>query len=222
MLKFEDVSFSYTSKNIFDNISCFIDKGEFVFIVGESGIGKTTFMKLIYHEEAPRSGSVIFDEYESQKLDKADIPFLRRKIGIIFQDFKLLNDRNIFENIALPLYIDGENAEIVKKRVYDCASKVGLIDKINEMPYDLSGGEKQRVAIARAIVNDPILILADEPTGNLDPFIAVEILKILTDINYLGTSVIFSTHNFEIVRRMKDQRILQIKDHKLFEVKMKD
>jgi cell division transport system ATP-binding protein len=221
MLKFEDVSFSYNSKDIFSGINCFIERGEFVFIVGESGIGKTTFMKLIYHDEKPKSGSVIFDEYESGKLDKTDIPYLRRKIGIIFQDFKLLNDRNIFENIALPLYIEGQNPELIRKRVYDCALKVGLMDKINNMPYDLSGGEKQRVAIARAIVNDPLLILADEPTGNLDPFIAVEILKILTDINYLGTSVIFSTHNFEIVRRMKEKRILQIKENKLFEVKMK-
>ena len=221
MLKLENVSFAYSTKEIFDNIQLYIDKGEFTFLVGESGIGKTTLLKLIYMDEKPLTGNISFDVFETAKIDKNDIPIIRRKLGIVFQDYKLLNDRNIFENIALPLYIEGETPEIIRKRVFDCASRVGLLNKINEMPYDLSGGEQQRVAIARAIVNDPLLILADEPTGNLDPFIAMEILKLLNEINLLGTAVIFATHNFEIVKRMKEKRIIQIKDHKLYEVKMK-
>lgn len=221
MVKFENVSFAYSTKQIFDSVNLYINRGEFVFIVGESGIGKTTLLKLIYMELFPNKGRVFFDEYSSSGMPKDEIPYLRRKIGIIFQDFKLLNDRNIFENIAIPLYISGEKKENIKKKVFEVASKVGLLDRVNEMPYDLSGGEQQRVAIARALIHEPVLMIADEPTGNLDPFISLEIVKLLSEINMKGTSVLLATHNFEIVRKMRDKKILQIKDHKLFEVKLK-
>lgn len=221
MITFNNISFSYSNKEIFNSASLEINKGEFVFLVGESGIGKTTFLKLIYFESKPKSGSVIFDEYNSDNIDKTEIPLLRRKIGIVFQDFKLLNDRNIFENIAIPLYIAGEKKELIKKKVFDISSKLGLMEHMNDMPYDISGGEQQRVAVARAMITDPILLLADEPTGNLDPFVALDIVKLLNDINKTGTTLIMATHNFEIVKKFNDKRILQIKDKKLFDVRIK-
>jgi cell division transport system ATP-binding protein len=221
MIEFQNVSYSYPNKQVFDNIELKINAGEFVFLVGESGIGKSTLLKLIYLELFPTRGNMVIDNYNSSRIEKKEIPFLRRKLGVVFQDFKILHDRNVFENAAMPLYIEGLKKEYIKKKVYDVLSKVGLIDKINDMPYDLSGGEQQRLAIARAIINDPIALIADEPTGNLDPFVSVEILKLINEINLFGTAVILSTHNFEIVRKMKDKRIIQIKEKKLFEVRLK-
>lgn len=221
MITFNNISFSYSNKEIFSQLSMDINKGEFVFIVGESGIGKTTLLKLIYFDIKPKTGNVIFDDYNSDNIDKTEIPMLRRKIGIVFQDFKLLNDRNIYENIAVPLYIASEKKESIKKRVYDIASKLGLMEYLNVFPYDLSGGEQQRVAIARAMITEPILLLADEPTGNLDPFVALDIVKLLNDINKTGTTLIMATHNFDIVKKFGDKRILQLKDRKVFDVRLK-
>jgi cell division transport system ATP-binding protein len=221
MITFNNISFSYSNKEIFSEASLEINKGEFVFMVGESGIGKTTLLKLIYFDVKPKSGNVIFDDYNSSNIDKTEIPLLRRKIGIVFQDFKLLNDRNIFENIAVPLYIANDKKESIKKRVFDIASKLGLIEYLNIFPYDLSGGEQQRVAIARAMITEPILLIADEPTGNLDPFVAMDIVKLLNDINKTGTTLIMATHNFDIVKKFADKRILQLKDRKVFDVRLK-
>lgn len=221
MITFNNISFSYSNKEIFSEASLEINKGEFVFMVGESGIGKTTLLKLIYFDVKPKSGNVIFDDYNSSNIDKTEIPLLRRKIGIVFQDFKLLNDRNIFENIAVPLYIANDKKESIKKRVFDIASKLGLIEYLNVFPYDLSGGEQQRVAIARAMITEPILLIADEPTGNLDPFVAMDIVKLLNDINKTGTTLIMATHNFDIVKKFADKRILQLKDRKVFDVRLK-
>jgi cell division transport system ATP-binding protein len=221
MIEFNQVSFSYETKSILDNVSLKIPKGEFLFIVGESGIGKTTLLKLIYMEIFPQKGTVKVAQYSSDKIDKNEIPFLRREIGIVFQDFKLIDDRNVYENIALPLFIKGMKKESIQKKVYDVSSKVGLFDKLNESPVKLSGGEQQRVAIARALVKDPLMLIADEPTGNLDPFISIEILKLLNEINIHGTSVIVATHNFEIVRKMRDKKIVQIRGNKLYEVSLK-
>ncbi len=222
IVKFNNVSFSYPSKDIFKNASLELKEGEFVFLVGESGIGKTTLMKLLYFDLKPDEGTVQLEKYSSTDIDKSSIPELRQRIGIVFQDFKLLNDRNVFENIALPLNISGEKKEYIKKKVYDVASTVGLLNRLNEMPYDLSGGEQQRVVIARSVVNDPILLFADEPTGNLDPFIALDIIKLLLKINMSGTSIIVATHNFDIIKRFKDKRIIQIKDERLFDVRVKN
>jgi cell division transport system ATP-binding protein len=225
MIEFSNVSFSYAkgmdshgSKNIFDSVNLKINRGEFLFVVGESGIGKTTLLKLIYMELFPKDGIVKVGDYRSDKIDVNEIPFLRRKIGIVFQDFKLMDDRNIFENIAIPLYIEGEKKQEIRKKVFDISTKTGLFDKLKDFPSTLSGGEQQRVAIARALVKEPLVLIADEPTGNLDPFIAIEIVKLLNEINVTGTSVIVATHNFDIVRKMKDKKIIQIRDSKLCEV----
>lgn len=223
MLTLNDINFKYSqSKEILSETNLEVNDGEFIFVIGESGIGKTTLMKLMYFEIFPNSGKVKFENFDSDTIDKSEIPLARRKIGIVFQDFKLFNDRNVYDNIAVPLFIAKEKKENVRKKVYEIASKVGLIDKIKEMPYDLSGGEQQRVAIARAIVTEPKLIVADEPTGNLDPFIGYEIVKLLDDINIKGTTVIVATHNFEIVRKFRDKRIIQIKNKKLFDVRLKN
>ena len=222
MVRFEKVNFSYGNKSIFQDITLEINKGEFVFIVGESGIGKTTFLKLIYFDLKPEEGIVKFDDFNSQNIDFSEIPELRRKIGIVFQDFKLLYDRNVQENIALPLYIRGEKKDAVKKKVYDIASNLGLMDTLKKMPYDVSGGEQQRVAIARAMIANPVLLIADEPTGNLDPFVSYEIVKLLNEINKTGTTLIMATHNFEIVKKFGNKRILQIKDKKLVDVRIKN
>jgi len=221
MIEINNLSFSYGQKEIFTNAKAHINREDFVFIVGESGIGKTTLLKLIYFELLPKKGNLTFEEFDSSSIDKTEIPKLRRKMGIVFQDFKLLFDRNVYENIATPLYIIGEKKENIKRRVYDVASQIGLVDRLNEMPYDLSGGEQQRVAIARAVINEPVLLLADEPTGNLDPFISYEIIKLLATINMQGTTVITATHNFEIVKRFSDRRIIQIKSNNLFDVRIK-
>ena len=221
MIYLNNISFSYNSKSIFSEAKLEIHKGEFMFIVGESGIGKTTLLKLIYFDLFPDKGQIKFDKYDNFSIDKSDIPILRRQIGIVFQDFKLFNDRDVFENIAIPLYISGENKEKIRKKVYDVSSRVGLVDRLKEMPYDLSGGEQQRVSIARAIVNDPLILIADEPTGNLDPFIAYEIIKLLDEINIKGTTVLIATHNFDIVRKFGDKRIIQIKKNKFFDVRLK-
>lgn len=221
MIRLNDLKFSYDTKEIFDDLNVEIRKEDFTFLVGESGIGKSTLLKLLYFELLPKSGYVKFEEFDSSTLDKKEIPLIRRRIGIVFQDFKLLNDRNVFENIATPLYITSNKKETIKKKVYDIASKLGLINYLKEMPYDLSGGEQQRVAIGRAIVNEPVLLIADEPTGNLDPFISNEIIKLLIDINIQGTTVIVATHNFEIVKRFSEKRILQVKDKKVFDVRIK-
>lgn len=222
IFQLKDVDFNYNSKKIFEKTNLEIKEGEFIFLVGESGVGKTTLLKLIYFDLFPVNGTVKFDRFDSVTLDKTDIPLVRQKIGIVFQDFKLLNDRNVFENIALPLYIMGEKSEAVRRKVFDVGSLVGLMNRLNEMPYDISGGEQQRVAIARAIINDPLFLIADEPTGNLDPFIAMDIIKLLMKVNMKGTTVIVATHNFDIVKRFQDRRIIQIKEHSLVDVRVKN
>ncbi len=221
VITINNIDFSYPSKEIFKSANLEIKRGEFVFLVGESGIGKTTLLKLIHFSLKPDNGEVIFDDYNSSNVDKSEIPHLRRKIGIVFQDFKLLNDRNIFENIAIPLYISNTKKDTIKKRVFETASKLGLMERLNEKPYDLSGGEQQRVAIARALISEPILLLADEPTGNLDPFVALDIVRLLNDINKTGTTLIMATHNFDIVKKFSDKRIIQLKNKQLFDVRLK-
>lgn len=222
MINFNNISFSYPSKELFHNVTFQIDKGEFVFLIGESGTGKTTLLRMINMEIIPHSGELIVYGFNSQQIKRPEIPVLRRKIGFVFQDYKLLNDRDVFENVALPLYLAGMKPDVIKKKVFNILSEVGVLDSYKKLPMELSGGEQQRVSIARAMVNEPYILIADEPTGNLDPFVSFEIIKLLLNINYKGTAVFIATHNYEIVKRLKSKRLLQIKDKKVLEVVIKE
>lgn len=190
-----------------------IDKGEFVFVVGSSGSGKSTFIKTLLKEVEISRGSVYVNGFYVHRIDRKHTPKLRRTMGVVFQNFRLLKDRNVYENIAFAQKAIGVTLAKVKKRVPEVLSMVGLLDKMKANPMELSGGEQQRVAIARALVNKPKLILADEPTGNLDPKNSWEIMKLLEEINRMGTTVLVVTHNKEIVDAMKKRVITLDKGH---------
>jgi cell division transport system ATP-binding protein len=222
LITFDNITFSYPSKDLFHDVSFKIDKGEFVFLIGESGTGKTSLLRMINMEIFPKTGEVVVYGFSSRHIKTPEIPELRRRIGFVFQDYKLLNDRDVFENVALPLYLSGDKPDVVKKKVFNVLREVGVFDSYKKMPNELSGGEQQRVSIARAIVNEPYILIADEPTGNLDPFVSFEIIKLLLNINYKGTAVFIATHNYDIVRRLKSKRLLQIKDKKVLEVVIKE
>jgi len=213
MLKFDNVDFGYSSNIIFSGLSLQMNPGEFCFLIGKSGSGKSTLLQMIYMNLFPHSGVVQFDKYDSKTIKTRDLPFLRRKLGIIFQDFKLLKDRNIYDNLAFVLEVLNTPEKEIKRRINDVLTDVSLIHRRKSMPDELSGGEKQKVAIARAVVNEPILILADEPTGNLDPETSGEIINILQKINARGTAVLFATHNYEIIKKV-NARILKLDEGK--------
>ena len=183
------------------DITFFINEGEFVFIVGPSGAGKSTLLKLILAQEKPDTGKIEVAGFTTDKLIKDEIPILRRKIGVIFQDFKLLPDMTAWGNVAFALRVCGQPRKAVKMRTDEVLSQVGLLHKAKSYPQELSGGERQRVAIARALVHSPVLLLADEPMGNLDPHAAEEIIELLMNINRQGTAVLMATHNLELVER---------------------
>lgn len=220
MLNFSNVEYSYPNQPVFSDLNFECDPGEFVFLIGKSGAGKTTFLQMIYMNILPQNGYVQVGDYASNTIREKDLPFLRRKVGVIFQDFKLLEDRNVYDNIAFVLQVTGTARKQIKRKVMQALSEVGLSHKQKNMPNELSGGEKQRVAIARAIVNDPMIILADEPTGNLDPETSDEIINILKKINARGTSVICATHNYDLVKRL-DTRIIKLQDGKALKVVLK-
>lgn len=220
MLNFHNVAFNYKNQSVFSELNFHLEKGDFTFLIGKSGTGKSTFLQLIYMNLLPHSGYVKVGDYNSLNIQPKDIPFLRRKLGVVFQDFRLLTDRNIFDNLAFVLEVTRIPRKEIKKRVYDSLALVGLTHKSTAMPSQLSGGEQQRVAIARAIINNPMLILADEPTGNLDPEISKEILEIFRKINESGTSVIFATHNYDLVKRI-DAKILKLDGGKAVKVVLK-
>lgn len=181
------------------DVTLLVEKGEFVFLTGASGAGKTTMLKHIYMEELPSSGQVLVSRYDSKAMRRQDIPLLRREIGIVFQDFRLLPDRDVYENVALALRVTGKPERAVKRRVFEVLAQTGLSHKCSYYPAQLSGGEQQRVCIARAIVNDPWVLLADEPTGNLNVEVAHEVFGLLERINSWGTTVIMSTHDLYFV-----------------------
>lgn len=192
-----------------DNITLRIEQGEFVYLVGPSGSGKSTFMKLLYREEVPTKGRVQVGKYQMPKMKDKEVPFLRRYVGVVFQDFKLLPKLTVYENVAYAMEVTGKKSKDTKHRVNEVLEQVGLRTKVNQLPEELSGGEQQRVAIARAVVNKPAILIADEPTGNLDPETALGILKLLEDINNLGTTVIMGTHNETFVNDYR-HRVLEL------------
>jgi len=211
MLSFDSVEFHYKNQPVFTNLNMELDYGEFVFVIGKSGIGKSTLIQLIYMNQFPLTGTVRIAEFDSQTIKPSQIPLLRRKIGVIFQDFKLLPDRNIYQNLAYVMKVTGTSTIEIKKRINETLTEVGLSHKRLNKPHELSGGEQQRVAIARAIINDPILVLADEPTGNLDPETSGEILALLKKINKRGTAVLVVTHNYDIVKKA-NERVIKLED----------
>lgn len=208
MIELKEVTKEY-SKGIaaLNGVSLKIEQGEFVFIVGDSGSGKSTLIRLLLKELEPTSGKITVMGKELGKMKHQDVPYYRRKMGVVFQDFRLLGDRNVYENIAFALRVIEAPTRVLKKKVPAALSLVGLAQKYKSYPKELSGGEQQRVAIARAIVNEPSILLADEPTGNLDPANSWEIMKLLEEANQRGTTVVVVTHNHEIVSAMKKRVI---------------
>ncbi len=215
MINFINVSKVYSNKSTaLNNVSFKIDPKEFVTIVGKSGAGKSTIIKLIIGEEKPTRGKVLFANQEVNKLTYKELPLLRKRIGIIFQDFRLLPAKNAHENVAFAMEVSGKSQLEINEVVPQILDMVGLGDKADRFPHELSGGERQRVAIARAMVNRPALIIADEPTGNLDPSNTWEIVDILLKINELGTTVILATHNKDIINNL-GRRVISLDDGKM-------
>ncbi len=209
LIRVNDVQKTYKTGTValYDfNIS--IKKGEFVFVIGSSGSGKSTFIKMLYREEKPDKGSIIIGGINVAKLRNRKVYVLRRKLGVVFQDFKLLPKRTVYENVAFAMEVLGYDKKEVYKRVLEVLDLVGLKNKIRQFPDQLSGGEQQRVVIARAIVNKPKLLICDEPTGNLDPDTSMEIMKVLEDINAMGTTIVMATHDRDIVDKLKKRVVV--------------
>ena len=212
MITLKNVTKEYDKGNIgLTDVSLDVEKGEFVFIVGKSGSGKTTLMKLLQKELDVTSGQIIVNGQDYKKLTQRNLPKFRRQMGMVFQDFRLLKDRTIFENVAFAQQVVEVPHRYIKHQVENMLEMVGLKDRMNAFPNELSGGEQQRVAIARALVNHPVLLLADEPTGNLDPVTAKGIMELLSEINKSGTTVLVVTHNKELVNEM-GKRVILIED----------
>lgn len=210
MIEFRNVSKVY-NKNVkaLTNVNINIDKGEFVFLVGPSGAGKSTFIKMLLKEVEPSTGNIVMGNEDLSNIKRRQIPYHRRKIGMVFQDFRLIPALNVYENVAFAMRVVGASPKEIRKRVPMVLSLVGLSNKYKMFPNELSGGEQQRVSIARAIVNNPKVLIADEPTGNLDPETAKEIMELIDDINKAGTTVVMATHAKEIVNSMK-KRVIAI------------
>ncbi|WP_291582839.1 cell division ATP-binding protein FtsE [Clostridium sp. UBA6640] len=210
MIEFKNVTKVYNNNVLaLSNLNIEINKGEFVFLVGPSGAGKSTFIKMLLKEVDPTAGSVVVTGTDITKLSHRQIPYYRRKIGVVFQDFRLIPTLNVYENVAFALRVIGASEREIHKKVPMVLSMVGLSKKHKSFPHELSGGEQQRISIARAIVNSPALLIADEPTGNLDPDTSLEIMDIISDINRAGTTVVMATHAKDIVDSMK-KRVIAI------------
>lgn len=213
MIEFRNVSKVYGSNgtHALSNVNIKIEDGEFVFVVGSSGAGKSTFLKLIMHEEKPTEGEIIFNDYNSSTLKKRQVPYYRRDMGIVFQDFRLIPKMTVYDNVAFAMRVIGAKEKEIRKRVPYILQLVGLSQKARALPNELSGGEQQRVSLARALVNNPKVIIADEPTGNVDPEMSHEIVGLLTKINNAGTTVIMVTHEHDLVRSFQ-RRVIVIKN----------
>ncbi len=207
MIEFFNVNLSYNNEYLLKNLSFKIKKGDFVYLTGRSGVGKSSILKLIYFDEFPDSGTVTVNKNSSAQIRLKEIPLLRRTVGVIFQDYKLLPDRNVFENVAFALRVTGVKSNEIKKKVIRVLTEVGLGHKRNQYPRNLSGGEQQLVAIARALINDPFVLLADEPTGNLDTGASEQILNFLEKINRRGTAILMATHNLTLIKQYPHRRL---------------
>lgn len=209
MIAFQNVSKYYEHQSVLKNITFSVQKGEMAFLTGPSGAGKSTLLKLVYLAERPDEGDIVIGDLHLQSLKTAQIPYLRRNIGIVFQDFKLINNITVFDNVALALRIKGVNEKEIKNLVSGALKKVHLRHLSDSYPHSLSGGEQQRVVIARAIVAEPLVLLADEPTGNLDPNTSVDIIKLFEEINLQGTTILIATHNRELFKNTR-RRVLKL------------
>jgi cell division transport system ATP-binding protein len=215
MISLRGVTLTYPNGvRALDDVDLEVAKGSFVFLVGHSGTGKSSLLKLLYRETRPTAGTVVVDDIRVDKLRRSKVPALRRNIGVVFQDFKLLTHKTVWENVAFALQVTGANTKDVKRQVPRSLDLVGLSHKSRMLPSELSGGEQQRTAIARALVNNPKILLCDEPTGNLDPSNTTEIMELLQRINLKGTTVVVATHNAAVVDRMR-RRVVRLEDGKI-------
>ncbi len=222
MIEFDQVRVSYDvpggeRRVVFDRLSLFVGRGEFVYIVGPTGSGKSTLLKLLYMDVRPDAGHVRVADHRSDRMKPADVPYLRRSLGIVFQDFQLLPDRDVYENVAFPMYVTGRPNKEIRQRVMHVLTWVGLAHKRRRLPHELSGGEQQRVVIARAIANEPYVMLADEPTGNLDPAVADDIQRLFMNLHAQGMTILMATHDYRIVRKYPS-RTLAVVGGQLLEV----
>lgn len=213
-----NVTVSYDSRPILAGVDFTLSTGEFCYVIGKTGVGKSSFLKLLYRDVKPDTGVIRVADFDVTNLQEKKVPFLRRRIGVVFQDFQLLPDRNVFDNVAFALRVTGQGKKLIKKRVMEVLGLVGLSHKRIAMPNDLSGGEKQRVVIARALANEPRLLLADEPTGNLDPEASASIMELLQQINNRGMAVLMVTHDYDVIRKFP-KRTVQIEDGQLNEIR---
>ena len=212
MIQLDNVSYSYDKGGGVSNVNLSLNDSEYAFLIGPTGSGKTTLLRLIYMELFPQVGKVVVDKkYNSKNIKPRKIPYLRRKIGMIFQDYHLLNDRNLFDNIALALHVIGYSKDEIVERVTESIEEVGLEGKADRYPQELSGGEQQRACVARALVKDPDIVLADEPTGNLDPVTSFELIKLLEEVNQEGKTILMASHNYNLIKG-RGHRIIEIQN----------
>jgi len=221
VIEFDDVSVTYDHRTVLDGVNFSLENGEFAYLIGQTGAGKSSFLKLIYRDIKPDAGSVRVADMEVNELPEKQVPYLRRRLGIVFQDFQLLPDRTVYENVAFSLQVTGQKKDFIKQRALEVLGMVGLSHKRKNMPGDLSGGEQQRVVIARALANEPRIMLADEPTGNLDPEASSEIIELLKQINNRGMAVLMATHDYDTVKQFPF-RTIKLEDGKLRDVDTKD
>ncbi|SMO68596.1 cell division ATP-binding protein FtsE [Fodinibius sediminis] len=217
VIEFNNVSVTYDYRTVLDNISFQLGNGEFSYLIGQTGAGKSSFLRLIYRDLVPDTGTVRVADFDVTSISKKQIPYLRRRLGIVFQDFQLLPDRTVYENVAFSLKVTGNKKSYIKQRVLEVLGMVGLSHKRKSMPEDLSGGEQQRVVIARSLANEPRIMLADEPTGNLDPKASASIMKLLEKINHRGMAVLMVTHDYDTVKQYP-YRTLKLENGRLSEV----
>jgi cell division transport system ATP-binding protein len=215
VVEVQNLSLAYQDKPILEDISLQINRGEFVFLIGRTGAGKSSLLRLLYADLKPTKGTARVDQYHIERITEREVPYLRRRLGVVFQNFELLPDRSVGENIAFAMKATGwTDRKKIKQRLTEVLMLVGLSSKIGHYPHQLSGGEQQRTAIARALVNDPVLLIADEPTGNLDPEVTDHILEVLEKINRAGTAVLMATHNYDVLRKFP-ARMLKVADGKI-------